>query len=129
MNPAPVLIRVDTNTGHGGGKPTDKQIDEAADRLAFLRRRTPSTCGAVSCQRESPTARTWSRCVPPTCSARPTAADGSFAWSIPVRPRLLLAGAVVAAPTGVVVKAPTGVEGQSPVAARKLRIQATNASR
>ncbi len=34
--PAPVLIRVDTNTGHGGGKPTDKQIDEAADRLAFL---------------------------------------------------------------------------------------------
>ncbi|MBI4606297.1 MAG: S9 family peptidase [Planctomycetes bacterium] len=34
--PAPVLIRIDTRAGHGAGKPTSKQIDEAADQLAFL---------------------------------------------------------------------------------------------
>jgi prolyl oligopeptidase len=34
--PAPVLIRIDTKAGHGGGKPTSKQIEEAADRYAFL---------------------------------------------------------------------------------------------
>lgn len=33
---APVLLRVDTGAGHGGGKPTTKSIAEAADRLAFL---------------------------------------------------------------------------------------------
>jgi prolyl oligopeptidase len=33
---APVLIRIETRAGHGAGKPTAKQIDEAADRLAFL---------------------------------------------------------------------------------------------
>ncbi len=33
---APVLIRIDTDAGHGAGKPTDKQIEAAADRLAFL---------------------------------------------------------------------------------------------
>lgn len=32
---APVLIRVDTRAGHGGGKPTSKQIDLATDELAF----------------------------------------------------------------------------------------------
>jgi prolyl oligopeptidase len=32
----PVLIRVDTNAGHGAGKPMDKMIEEAADRWAFL---------------------------------------------------------------------------------------------
>ena len=32
----PVLLRVTTSGGHGAGKPTDKLIDEAADRLAFL---------------------------------------------------------------------------------------------
>jgi prolyl oligopeptidase len=32
----PVLIRIDVKAGHGAGKPTSKQIDEAADRLAFL---------------------------------------------------------------------------------------------
>ncbi|MDB6131135.1 MAG: prolyl oligopeptidase [Verrucomicrobiales bacterium] len=31
----PMLIRIDTDAGHGGGKPTGKRIDEAADRLAF----------------------------------------------------------------------------------------------
>jgi prolyl oligopeptidase len=33
---APVLIRIETRAGHGGGKPTTKRIEEAADQLAFL---------------------------------------------------------------------------------------------
>ena len=33
---APVLIRIETEAGHGAGKPTDKQIDEKADVFAFL---------------------------------------------------------------------------------------------
>jgi len=33
---APVLIRIETKAGHGGGKPTTKRIDEAADIIAFL---------------------------------------------------------------------------------------------
>lgn len=32
----PVLIRIETKAGHGGGKPTDKQIDEAADIWSFV---------------------------------------------------------------------------------------------
>jgi len=32
----PVLIRIETRAGHGAGKPTAMQIEEAADRLAFL---------------------------------------------------------------------------------------------
>ena len=36
--PAPVLIRIETKAGHGAGKPTGKQIEEAADRWAFLTR-------------------------------------------------------------------------------------------
>ena len=31
----PVMIRIETRAGHGAGKPTSKQIDEAADKLAF----------------------------------------------------------------------------------------------
>jgi prolyl oligopeptidase len=34
--PAPALIRIETKAGHGAGKPTSKQIEEAADRFAFL---------------------------------------------------------------------------------------------
>jgi len=34
--PAPILLRVETDAGHGAGKPVGKLIDEAADRLAFL---------------------------------------------------------------------------------------------
>ncbi|HVH09375.1 MAG TPA: prolyl oligopeptidase family serine peptidase [Gemmatimonadales bacterium] len=34
--PAPVLIEIETKAGHGAGKPTSKQIEEQADRLAFL---------------------------------------------------------------------------------------------
>lgn len=33
---APVLIRIETKAGHGAGKPTTKQIEEAADKFAFL---------------------------------------------------------------------------------------------
>jgi prolyl oligopeptidase len=36
--PAPILIRIDTSAGHGGGKPTSKRIEEDADVLAFLTR-------------------------------------------------------------------------------------------
>ena len=32
----PVLIRIDTRAGHGGGKPTGKRIEEATDLWAFL---------------------------------------------------------------------------------------------
>lgn len=34
----PVLIRIETSAGHGAGKPTEKLIDEAADKMAFLLR-------------------------------------------------------------------------------------------
>ncbi|MBD3221985.1 prolyl oligopeptidase family serine peptidase [bacterium] len=36
--PRPVLIRVETRSGHGAGKPTDMVIAEHADRFAFLTR-------------------------------------------------------------------------------------------
>ncbi|WP_305800431.1 prolyl oligopeptidase family serine peptidase [Thiolapillus sp.] len=35
--PAPILIRIETRAGHGAGTPTSKRIEEAADKLAFLR--------------------------------------------------------------------------------------------
>ncbi len=34
--PNPVMIRIETKAGHGAGKPTSKQIEESADRWAFL---------------------------------------------------------------------------------------------
>ncbi|MCB0494822.1 MAG: S9 family peptidase [Cyclobacteriaceae bacterium] len=33
--PNPVLIRIETNAGHGAGTPTTKQIEQAADRYSF----------------------------------------------------------------------------------------------
>ncbi len=33
---APVLLRVESKAGHGAGRPTEKIIDEVADRFAFL---------------------------------------------------------------------------------------------
>ncbi len=32
----PVLIRIETSAGHGAGKPTDKVIQETADKLGFM---------------------------------------------------------------------------------------------
>lgn len=32
----PVLVRIDTNAGHGAGKPTSKQIEEYADIWSFV---------------------------------------------------------------------------------------------
>ncbi|MFA5417285.1 MAG: prolyl oligopeptidase family serine peptidase [Bacteroidales bacterium] len=32
----PVLVRIETKAGHGAGKPTSKQIDEAADMYSFI---------------------------------------------------------------------------------------------
>ena len=32
----PVLIRIDTKAGHGGGKPLAKRIEESADVYAFI---------------------------------------------------------------------------------------------
>ncbi len=34
--PAPVLIRIETTAGHGGGKPTWMQIEEATDMFGFV---------------------------------------------------------------------------------------------
>ena len=36
--PGPILIQIETQVGHGAGKPTAKLIDEQVDRLAFLER-------------------------------------------------------------------------------------------
>jgi len=33
---APILIRIETRAGHGGGRPTAKLINDATDRIAFL---------------------------------------------------------------------------------------------
>ncbi|HEX7118657.1 MAG TPA: prolyl oligopeptidase family serine peptidase [Longimicrobiales bacterium] len=48
----PTLIRIETRAGHGAGKPTSKQIEEAADVLAFRVRNLgvvlPDGFGAVS---------------------------------------------------------------------------------
>jgi prolyl oligopeptidase len=32
----PVLIRIETQAGHGAGKPISKQLDQTADTYAFL---------------------------------------------------------------------------------------------
>lgn len=36
--PGPALIRIETDAGHGAGKPLSKRIEEAADQMAFLAR-------------------------------------------------------------------------------------------
>jgi len=33
---SPTLIRIETDAGHGAGKPTDKQIQEATDMISFM---------------------------------------------------------------------------------------------
>lgn len=32
----PILMRIETNAGHGAGKPTSKQVEEVVDRWSFL---------------------------------------------------------------------------------------------
>ena len=44
---APILIRIDTDAGHGMGKPVHKLIDERSDVLAFLDAMLGSTTGTV----------------------------------------------------------------------------------
>ena len=34
--PIPTLIRIETKAGHGAGKPTSKQIEEASDIWSFV---------------------------------------------------------------------------------------------
>ncbi len=41
----PILIRIETRAGHGGGKPITKTIEEYADRLAFLTKELGITQG------------------------------------------------------------------------------------
>ena len=36
MGDSPVLVRIETRAGHGGGTPTSKRIEQATDTLAFL---------------------------------------------------------------------------------------------
>jgi prolyl oligopeptidase len=43
---APILIRIETKAGHGGGKPVSKIIGETADEYAFLARWLMPTSGA-----------------------------------------------------------------------------------
>jgi prolyl oligopeptidase len=47
----PVLIRIDTKSGHGGGKPISKLIDEESDILAFMWDETSVTHWSTSEQR------------------------------------------------------------------------------
>jgi hypothetical protein len=42
----PLLIRVETQAGHGAGKPTAKVLDEAADTWAFIARELGVTAAA-----------------------------------------------------------------------------------
>ena len=32
----PIIARIDTKSGHGAGRPTQKMIEEPADRYAFM---------------------------------------------------------------------------------------------
>ena len=43
----PVLIRIDSNAGHGAGKPTAKRIEEAADTYAFIFENTNTEYKAI----------------------------------------------------------------------------------
>jgi prolyl oligopeptidase len=43
---APIILRIDTKSGHGGGKPITKLIDDYADEFAFLVRNLHMTLPA-----------------------------------------------------------------------------------
>jgi hypothetical protein len=50
---APVLIRIDTRSGHGGGRPVTKDIEIAADSLAFIGSAASRTLPRRSAARQS----------------------------------------------------------------------------
>ena len=52
--PDPVLIRIETRTGHGSGKPTALRIEEATDELAFLVRALDMTLEWDQAQDDDP---------------------------------------------------------------------------
>ncbi len=58
----PTLIRIETNAGHGAGKPTSKIIEEASDRLAF----TFYNLNAPVYEFECPDGESWE----PECEAK-----------------------------------------------------------
>lgn len=51
QGPSPVLIRIDTKSGHGAGKPTSKQIEENADLWGFLQEQLGMTPLAIPARR------------------------------------------------------------------------------
>jgi prolyl oligopeptidase len=51
---APVLIRVETNAGHGAGKPTSKIIEEQADKWSLLLQATPVSLPLLHCRAGQP---------------------------------------------------------------------------
>lgn len=58
IGPAPRLLRVDSRSGHGAGKPLDKVIAETADMWAFAARATGLEVGSKSPAKALPTAPT-----------------------------------------------------------------------
>jgi prolyl oligopeptidase len=53
---APVMIRIETRAGHGSGTPTQKLIEEAADKWTFLTRVLAMDTDSVSIPEEAPRA-------------------------------------------------------------------------
>jgi prolyl oligopeptidase len=51
---APVLIRIETRAGHGGGKPISKQIEEGTDELSFLVRELGVAAGPAGGEQKAP---------------------------------------------------------------------------
>ncbi|HEX5588804.1 MAG TPA: prolyl oligopeptidase family serine peptidase, partial [Candidatus Limnocylindrales bacterium] len=55
---APIIVRIDTDAGHGAGKPVGKLIDERADVLAFLElaldAHDPAVAGSAAARRPGP---------------------------------------------------------------------------
>jgi prolyl oligopeptidase len=55
---APIIVRIDTDAGHGAGKPVGKLIDERADVLVFLElaldAHVPAVVGSAAARRPGP---------------------------------------------------------------------------
>ena len=50
----PILLHYDTKSGHAGGKPVSKQIDDGADQLLFLFKQLGVTAGNGAAAAETP---------------------------------------------------------------------------